>query len=162
MNYKYLLGSIFSIPLLPILYLQGKRIKKEVPDLPEAKGNEGKVYIQHSKPIKILLIGESTFAGVGVEEHKDGFPGAFAKQLASHYNRSVSWKVYARSGYNAKRVNYKILPKIEDQDVDLVLIGLGGNDSFELNRPNQWKKDIQILIKTCQDKFQDGCILKLV
>jgi hypothetical protein len=41
MSVRYLLGAIVSIPLIPIIYVQGKLIKKRIPDLPEAKGPMG-------------------------------------------------------------------------------------------------------------------------
>ena len=41
MNLKYTLGSVLTIPLLPIMYYQGKRIRANVPELPEASGIRG-------------------------------------------------------------------------------------------------------------------------
>ena len=71
MNLRFLLGALISIPLLPLMYYQGKRIRASVPKLPEAKGLEGSFQIneKNERPVKIISIGESTIAGVGVETH---------------------------------------------------------------------------------------------
>ncbi|OEK00684.1 GDSL family lipase [Roseivirga sp. 4D4] len=160
MNLKYILGTIISIPLLPIMYYQGKRIRKTIPSLPEAKGPSGTVKQENeAKPITILAIGESTFAGVGVATHDEGFTGSFAKAIAASYNTSVDWKVYARSGYTAKKVTERILPKVEEASADLILIGLGGNDAFTLNRPHQWRKDINLLIEKLRKKYPETPIV---
>ncbi len=138
-NFKYFLGSIFAIPLLPLLYFQGKRIKATVPRLPEAQGTEGLVSI--------------TIAGVGVASHEIGFSGTLAKELATKLKVNVSWKVYAKSGYTAKRVAEKIVPSIAEKEIDLIVIGLGGNDAFALNSPNQWGRDIEKLIFALEKRY---------
>ena len=82
MNTKYLLGSILALPLLPVMYFQGKRIKASVPNLPEAKGTAGIAVANSEHSMNLLTIGESTIAGVGVETHEEGFTGTLAKELA--------------------------------------------------------------------------------
>ena len=109
MNIRYLSGAIISFPLLPLMYYQGKQIRASVPELPEAKGNEGQYQSngKNTSVLNIISIGESTIAGVGVKTHEEGFTGTLAKELSNLFNVSVKWKVYARSGYTAKRVEKK-------------------------------------------------------
>lgn len=145
MNIKYVLGAIVSIPLLPLLYFQGKKIKKTIPKLPEAKGTTGLISVSNSTNLQLITIGESTIAGVGVQTHKDGFTGTLATSLSQQLETSISWKVYAKSGYTAKRVTQKIIPTISEKPVDLIVIGLGGNDSFELSSPKKWRKPLRLL-----------------
>ncbi len=142
------------------MYLQGKKIRKNIPALPEAKGTSGSVkYPNDDKPLSILAIGESTIAGVGVATHAEGFTGSFAKTISDLYQTTVDWKVYAKSGYTAKMVKDRIVPELKETSVDLMLIGLGGNDAFTLNSPNQWKKDIVALIESLQAKYPDTPIV---
>lgn len=155
MNLKYILGILLALPLSPLMYYQGKKIKASVPDLPEAAGNKGFLsFTGSSSPaIRLLCLGESTIAGVGVQTHEEGFTGSLAKELASIFRRSVSWAVYAKSGYNAQQVSTQILPTITEVAVDLIVVGLGGNDAFELNSPGRWRKDVQQLIEKLSGKF---------
>lgn len=69
MNLKYSLGAILSIPLLPILYFQGKKIKATVPRLPEAKGAQGITSVSSETTIRMLTIGESTILQALVFKH---------------------------------------------------------------------------------------------
>lgn len=161
MNVRYLSGALISLPLLPLMYYQGKKIRASVPSLPEADGIEGQSHVngKTENTLKIISIGESTIAGVGVRTHQEGFTGTFADQLSKLFNLSVKWKVYARSGYTAGRVRKKIISKITEKQVDLVVVGLGGNDAFRLNRPSRWKADIQSLIEAIKVKFPDVFIV---
>lgn len=161
MNIKYFFGALISIPLLPLMYYQGKRIRKNVPELPEAKGIYGKCKSNRktTKRLNLISIGESTIAGVGVETHEEGFTGTFAKELANLLGIGINWKVYARSGYTAKRVEEKIIPKIIETQTDVILVGLGGNDAFTLNRPWKWKRQMHSLIKSIKSKFPDAIVI---
>lgn len=153
MNIKYYLGAIITVPLLPILYFQGKKIRKNVPNLPEAKNPKGYLKTASEETLKMLVIGESTIAGVGVDFHENGFTGALAKEISQKTNQSILWKVYAKSGYTAKMVRKRLIPTIEDSTADLIVIGLGGNDAFKLNSPDVWMFQINFLIKTLKRKF---------
>ena len=146
MNFRYTLGAIASIPLLPILYFQGKNIIKSIPKLPEAKEPEGLVDRHSDKRFNLLCLGESTIAGVGVQQHKNGFSGILAESLAQGLDANVQWRVIARSGYTAKQVNERLVPKIPKQKFDFIVIGLGGNDAFTLNRPWIWRQHIRLLL----------------
>ncbi len=150
---KYFLGLLISFPLLPFLYFQGKYIRKKVPVLPEALRPKGFVNGQFKSTLSLLTIGESTIAGVGVKEHKDGFTGALAQTLSKVFQQNIEWRVYARSGYTAKQLHTKIVPKIEETTADLIVIGIGGNDAFTLNSPKKWSRDVENLIQAVQHKF---------
>ncbi len=158
MSVKYILGAIFSIPLLPILYIQGKKIREQIPQLPEAEGTKGEIG-EHRNQVQLITIGESTIAGVGVSTHEQGFTGSLATTLAQELDLSVKWSVYAKSGYTTKRVTKKILPKIEEKKVDIIVVGLGGNDAFALKRPSDWRKEIRNLIENVRSKFNETPIV---
>lgn len=151
---RYLANTLLSIPLLPVIYVHGKSIRKSIPKLPEAKGTEGIVQHDSKDIFRLLCLGESTMAGVGVKTHQEGFTGSLASELSTLLTSKVHWKVIAKSGYTAKDISQKLVPTLTDA-YDLIVIGLGGNDSFQLNSPMQWQKDIQALIDSIRVKYPD-------
>ncbi len=159
-NLRYYLGALISIPLLPVLYVQGIQIRKKVPKLPEATGTEGRCIVEtnQKKPLQIISLGESTVAGVGVKTHEEGFTGTFARELSNQIGVTIEWRVYAKSGYTAKQVRALLIPKIEEKNPDLILVGLGGNDAFTLNHPKRWRKHIKQLIVDLRKQFPETLI----
>jgi len=153
MNLKYFTKVLLAIPFLPIIYFQAKAIKAKFPILPEAEGSKGLAPSVHNKRLRVLAIGESSIAGVGVKTHEEGFTGTLARELAAFFNINVEWKVYAKRGFTAKKVEEMLVPQITEKEFDLVVIGVGGNDTFQLNNPTRWKKDVQQLIKSLKGKF---------
>lgn len=151
MNVRYLLGATAALPLLPLMYWHSKRILAAVPKLPDATGPVGEV--GEGKPFKLIAIGESTFAGVGVETHEQGFTAALARVLAGGLENRVSWKVYARSGFTAARLNEAILPEITETEADLIIIGTGGNDAFKLSTPWTFRRDVDHMVRQLRQRF---------
>ena len=156
MNSRYLLGAIITIPLLPILYWQGKQIRKRIPALPEAKVPFGRVSITNAhQDFNLLAIGESTMAGVGAVTHEEGFVGTLAKELAEKTQYNINWEVVAKSGYTVRKVRKRLVPKIIDKKPDLIVIGLGGNNAFELGNPTNFRKEMKQLLITLEQYFPD-------
>ena len=151
----YYLALTLLLPLLPILYIQAIVIRRKIPDLPEAKGKKGVIRSgsKHGNGLSILFLGESTIAGIGVKDHKEGIAGSLAKELSIFYNADMHWTVVAKSGYTARKVKELIVPSIPRNTYDLIVIGLGANDAFSLNRPLKWDKHIADLVSTLQQRF---------
>ncbi len=138
------------------MYIHGKRIRKEVPKLPEAKGTEGHVLHNIDGPSKTLItIGESTIAGVGADTHEDAFTGTLAKELSEKEEVNIRWKVYARSGYTAAKVSDKLIPQITEKHVDYIVVGMGGNNAFSLHSPRRWRREMKSLLDNLRKKYPE-------
>lgn len=149
----FYLHALGVLPCLPLLYWQGKALYKRIPNLPDAKAPKGYVTAASGSTFSLLILGESTMAGLGVTRHEDGFAGHFAQQLSIWLQRPVEWQVSAVSGYTAKQVAEHIIPGLKVMPVDLIIIGLGGNDAFQLNRPHLWQRDIENLIEKLRQHY---------
>ncbi len=156
----YYIGALLSIPLLPILYFQGKRARKTIPRLHEAGHHKsGQTSTGTGHVLRILALGESTIAGVGVEDHTEGFVGSLAKALSAQTGRPVAWEVVARSGYDARSAHLKLVPEVPAIPFDVVVIGLGGNDTFYLNSPLVFRRQMALLIKALREKLPQAPIV---
>ncbi len=138
-----------------MLYLHGRKVKNTIPDLPEAIDPVGVSGLSTNRKLRVLVLGESTMAGVGVETHKEGFAGTLANELAANMNLGVQWKVQAKSGITMARISSELLSDLDEYDWDLVVVGIGGNDAFKLNNPWRWKAQARFLIHELKLKFDD-------
>ncbi len=137
------------------MYVHGKRIRTSVPELPEASGKRGRTAPKTTPSLRLITIGESTIAGVGVATHEEGFTGSLAKELAAALGVNIEWSVYAKSGYTVQKMKDRLVPAIREEAVDLIVIGTGGNDAFTLNRPSKWRKEQVVLIESVRTKYPD-------
>jgi lysophospholipase L1-like esterase len=140
------LAAILTPPLLPLLLAQGYLTRKRTPRLPDAAGPLAGAVIAKGEPLRLIALGESTVAGVGAATHETGLAGQLATALALRLQQSVSWLVIARSGINARQSLVELVPKLVGQRADVVMIGLGVNDSIEFHTARRWATDITRLV----------------
>ncbi len=148
---RYILGVLFIIPVYPIMFFQARKIKREFPDLPEAKNPIGASGQPASK--SVLIMGESSVAGVGVEDHKNAMAGQMCDKLAELQGVDFEYTVVAKSGYTAQKVHENLLTKIPNQEFDIIMIGLGGNDTFQTKTPWFWSKHMRVLVDSLHQRF---------
>src|SRR5690554_8235760 len=67
--------------LFPVLLYQGMRTPQTTPRLPEASGSPYGQYGEGEPARRILVIGESTAAGVGAQTHDQGLASQLAREL---------------------------------------------------------------------------------
>ena len=158
---RYVAGALLTIPLLPVLYLQAKWLRTRVPVLPPADGPEGTCGDLSASPLRIRVLGESTMAGLGATTHSEAFAGTLAGHLADLLGRGVEWRVIAESGYTARQVTEDLIPQLTDDTVELCIVGLGGNDTFELHSPARWRRDVLALIRALRRDHGDVPIVFL-
>ena len=84
-------------------------------------------------------------AGVGIAKHTLTLTGLTAGRLNKLLGYSVNWKILAKNGLTLKKLN-KLICEQSDDNVDLVLVSMGGNDVFRLTPPWIWKKILIIAL----------------
>ena len=142
----YILSGIAILPFAPFLYLQGQYVRGKIGRLPDAEGATAGKFGAEESVVKLLVIGESTVAGVGARTHENALAGQFARFLSRKIGKSVEWYVVGRSGITAKETIYELVPKIPEGEFDYILLGLGGNDVLRLSSPRKWRRDMTELL----------------
>lgn len=156
---RYVLGAAILLPFVPFLYLQGRYVRRAVGRLPDAAGETVGQYGEHADEIKLLAVGESTVAGVGAQNHGEALTGQFAKHLSAATGKSVRWRALGESGITARETVKKLVPRLPDEPVDIILIALGGNDVFGLSSPKRWQREMSRLIEILRAKYPLAKIL---
>lgn len=142
---KYLVAGVAILPFAPFLYIQGQITRWKVGLLPEAAEPCGETSSE-GLPANLLVIGESTVAGLGARTHEFALGGQFAQSLSKKIDRPVAWKAVGRNGVTARRTIDELWPLVPDGAFDYVLLGIGGNDVMKLSSPKKWRRDMLELI----------------
>lgn len=150
-----------ALAAAPVLLVQARQLKRRIPILPEAQGPvTGRVQLNAPHPPdpvpprSLLVFGESTAAGVGVDRHDAGMAGALARQMAQD-GSTVSWSVTARTGYTSALARTRLLPQVQGSYNDVVVL-LGVNDTLSLTRPVLWYRDITFIIERLRAQLNPG------
>jgi len=114
--------------LFPVLLYQGKRARRDTPRLPEAHGSPCGQYGEGVPVFRVLVIGESTAAGVGVSTHDKGLASQLALQLHERSGQTIAWHTFGVNGIRLGELNEK-LANAELPEADVVLLSMGVNDT---------------------------------
>jgi len=144
--------------LFPLLWYQGMRLKREVPRLPLPGDSPFGICKGKDKEFKILGLGESPMAGVGIAKHSLTLTGLTAVKLNKLLGCSVKWEILAESGLSLKNLN-KLIGEQLGKNSNLVLVSMGGNDVFQLTPPWVWKNNINTCVKLLFEKENKPLIL---
>ncbi len=139
-------ASLVVAPLLPVLWLQGRHVRKHTPRLPGAAGPTVGTIPAAGVPLRLLVIGESTVAGVGAPDHAHGLTGQIASALAARTGRTVYWQALGKIGATARAARTQLVVEVPQAPVDLIVLALGVNDVLRLHTPGRWIGDLTQLI----------------
>jgi len=153
---RYYLILLALLPLTPVLLLLGKRVRSRLRLSPEARDISGTT-AEVPADLRVLILGESTMAGVGAQSHETGFAGRLAYHLQHYTGQQVSWQVAARSGYTTRKA-LRLVGTV-DQPIDLVFIGLGANDAFRLQSPLGFTIAMRQLLLRIQQRYPGAMII---
>lgn len=147
--------KLATFGLLPVLLIQGIKVRKNTPRLPEASGDrEGR--IGQGKQLSLLILGDSAAAGVGVETQQDALSGAIIAELQGEF--ILEWKLHAKTGDTTKQV-LQAIHDLELQSYDVVVTSIGVNDVTKLTSATSWIKQQKQLFTQIQNRFQPKLII---
>ena len=144
-----MLDKLMLITLAPLLLWQGRKVRQTTLRLPEAtgarRGSSGQ-----GKPLRLLILGDSSAAGVGASTQKHALAGQLAEKLSQQYQ--VSWQVLAKSGLTNKQLLRK-LDGLDRQEYDCVVVAVGVNDVTAGTQDSQWLAQLQQLREQLSSEF---------
>ncbi|HEX8692249.1 MAG TPA: SGNH/GDSL hydrolase family protein [Longimicrobium sp.] len=145
-------ASSASLVLLPVLLAQGRRVRRDTPRLPEAAGPREGVAPGAGPPFGLLVLGESTAAGVGAASHAEALSGQVARALAGRTGRAVAWRVLGRNGATAESARRELLAAADGVRADVAVVALGVNDTLRFRAPGRWRRHLAELVEALRGR----------
>ncbi|TFV97881.1 hypothetical protein E4S40_04375 [Algoriphagus kandeliae] len=127
-------------PMLPYLIYQAKTVRKNNP-LPPAKSNH---LILGESSKRILILGESTAAGVGASQPETTLAGNIFHLFQEKYQ-------VINLGKNGLRAK-ELIPTFKEDlgtnpsKLEGIFLFIGANDCFRLTKPTDYKSDLENII----------------
>ncbi|MFZ5957426.1 SGNH/GDSL hydrolase family protein [Pseudomonas knackmussii] len=140
-----------ALPLMPLVLPLAVRTRRTALRLSPAAGAcEGLAGAEFSgEALRLLLLGESTVAGVGASCLDFALAGRLALALASRLQRPVAWRALGENGITAGEACERLLPEA-DARYDLVALVFGVNDTTHFSSSQRWLASMQQLIEHFQ------------
>ncbi|PIE43221.1 MAG: lipase [Gammaproteobacteria bacterium] len=144
-----------SLLLAPILLGQAIYTRKVTPRLPEPAGPRAGC-VGSGPSVKLLILGDSAAAGVGVTCQSEALSGALSAKLSTRYR--LEWRLLAETGLGAAELIDK-LNRGPAFSTDFVLISIGVNDITRGLSAKRWISKLTQLQHQLINKYKAKTIL---
>ena len=138
-----------TIALAPLIVPQGIWTNLRVPKMPEASGAR-RGSAGDGPRLRLLIVGDSAAAGVGVSRQDDALLGQVVSRLEGRFR--VDFELQARTGFTTSDI-LRRLDDMASQRFDVVLTSLGVNDVLGLTSRATWLARQARLRRLLRDKF---------
>lgn len=151
-------SRVLAIPLAPVLLVQGRRLRRTIPSLPDAAlpwvGE-----LAGPDPLRLLVLGDSTAAGVGSATQDEALPGHLARGFRSRFGRGTTWRAVGRNGATARDVITDHLAEATSDRFDVAFLTIGANDALGLRGRAAFSRDVRQIVDELQTASPDALVL---
>jgi lysophospholipase L1-like esterase len=146
------------LPVSPVLAVQGRRLRRDTPRLADAAAPWSGT-LDGPDPIRLLLLGDSTVAGVGVESQLDGLPGHLSRALHDTLGRGVEWTAIGENGATSRDLLERFVDEATERPYDLVFLSVGANDALGIRSRAAFGRDIRSLLARLRAASPDAVLV---
>lgn len=151
--------SLFTWAMLPIYVWQGLRLRQRIERLLPADVPQSGVLGSKEPGFKILAIGDSSVASVGMERLEHTFAYNVADQVHARSGRSVKWQTAGCNSATSGELRDFVVPHIEDRDFTHVIVAVGTNDMKNFHAVSTFKKTFGTLLYALRTRFPEAKII---
>jgi len=135
-----------KIALGPVLLPQAKWVRRTALRLPEAAGAREGVVGKGRPQMRLLVVGDSSAAGVGVADQAQALALPLASQVSERIGGAVAWQLIAQTGVNSAEA-IELVKRTSFDSPDAVVIVLGVNDVTSQTSASRFIANLEHLLK---------------
>lgn len=152
------LTRLAALPAAPLLYHQARSVRRRTPMLPDAAPPWSGIH-PGPDPVRLVVLGDSTAAGVGASTQREALPGWFAHEIAQRWGRGTRWKAVGANGATARDVLTRFLADAVADPFDLALVTIGANDALTLRSARAFADDVRTIVDLLRTAEADAWIM---
>jgi lysophospholipase L1-like esterase len=145
---------VLRLALSPVLLVQAIRVRAHALKLPEPAGPRTGT-LGSGPALSLLILGDSSAAGVGVGHQDHALAGQLVSLLARDF--TVSWQLIAKTGATTGTTLTR-LETTSPTPFDVIVTGLGVNDVTHAVRFGVWQEQQKTLLTQLHRRFKPRLI----
>ncbi|MEO8093540.1 MAG: SGNH/GDSL hydrolase family protein [Pseudolysinimonas sp.] len=156
---RYLRASrAIAVAQSAVVLTQGRRLKRITPHLPEAE----KPWVGQlvgPNPLRLLVLGDSTAAGVGTSTQHDALPGHLATGLHARSGRGIHWRAVGKNGATSREIIADYLDEALIEPADLLFLTVGANDAMTMRGAAAFRRDVRHILDAFEQRNPGSFVL---
>jgi len=134
-----------AVAQAPVVLTQGRRVRRATPRLPEA-APPWNGELAGPNPLRLLVLGDSTAAGVGAPTQREALPGHLSRTLTARTGRGIHWRAVGKNGATARDIVERFLDDALAEPADLLFLTIGANDAMQMRGASTFARDIRQIL----------------
>jgi lysophospholipase L1-like esterase len=147
----------------PVVVPQARRLRRSTVHLPDAalpwEGEFAGPVRAGVRALRLLVLGDSTAAGVGVDSQIDGLPGRLAITLAERLGRGVAWRAVGENGATTHDLLERFVGEAFIEPFDLLFLSIGANDALGVRSAAAYARDLRRILNLASRAQPDATVL---
>ena len=142
----------------PVVLAQGRRLKRSTLHLPDAAlpwAGE----LAGPRPIRLLVLGDSTAAGVGAATQHEALPGRLADALHARTDRGIRWRAVGKNGATAREIVERFLDEALTEPAELLFLSIGANDAMTMRGTGAFVRDVRSILDAFETRNPGAFVL---
>ena len=152
-------AAILSWLLLPVYVTVGPYVRSKTIRMVPAPGPQSGHVPGAGKPIRLLVVGDSSAASVGVAHTRDGLAARVAKATAERTGRPVSYVAFGNNSAIAEELRDHVVPHLPQEPFTHILISVGANDAKNFHSARRFKKGFGTLLYALRTRYPEARIV---
>lgn len=109
--------------------------------------------------LRLLVLGDSSAASVGIESSERGLAAELARLIAAHTGRAVIWRAAGFNSATAGQIRDHVLPNLAPEPWTHVVLSVGTNDAKNFHTAARFKREFGGLLYALRAKWPEARIV---
>ena len=151
-----ILTSILSWICLPVYVIYGTYVRSISMRLSPASGPRSGQFGEGDAEIRLLAIGDSSAAAVGIKHTSGAIAPQMAGKLHKQTGKPVSWHISGHNSAVAGEIRDFVVPNLEPVPYTHIVIMLGTNDMKNWHSVRRFKREFGGLLYALRTRFPEA------
>ncbi|UHD45033.1 SGNH/GDSL hydrolase family protein [Aureimonas altamirensis] len=147
--------------MFPVYVWQGARIRRRIERLRPPEGPLAGYFGPHAESphIRLLVLGDSSAAGVGVDRMEDSLAVRLAERLHAVSGLTVAWRAIGSNGAVSAELRDYVVPNIAREAFTHIVLMVGTNDVKNFHGQRRFKKGFGGLLYALRARWPQARIV---
>ena len=149
-------AALLSWLMLPFYVTLGPVIRSRTIRMAPAFGPTRGTVPGRGKPIRLLVLGDSSIAGVGVARMHHSLPARIAEEMAERTGRTVIYSAYGNNSAVARDLRDYVVPNLPAEAFTHIVLVVGANDAKNFHSGARWRQEFGTLLYALRTRYPDA------